>query len=51
VTPKADRDAPEAEMDSAGANWQMLDFGGRLHSFAEVKFDWSKMMTSAPYKE
>ena len=22
-------------MDSAGANWQMLDFGGRLHSFAE----------------
>ena len=32
---KADRDALEAEMDGAGANWQMLDFGGRLHSFAE----------------
>ena len=35
VAPKADRDALEAELDSAGANWQMLDFGGRLHSFAE----------------
>jgi dienelactone hydrolase len=35
VAPKADRDALEAEMDAAGANWQMLDFGGRLHSFAE----------------
>ena len=35
VSPKADRDALEAEMDGAGANWQMLDFGGRLHSFAE----------------
>ena len=35
VAPKADRDALEAEMDGIGANWQMLDFGGRLHSFAE----------------
>jgi dienelactone hydrolase len=35
VAPKADRDALETEMDAAGANWQMLDFGGRLHSFAE----------------
>src|SRR5262249_42937567 len=35
VAPKADRDALEAEMDGAGANWQMLDFGGRLPSFAE----------------
>jgi len=35
VVPKADRDALEAELDGAGANWQMLDFGGRLHSFAE----------------
>ena len=35
VAPKADRDALEAEMDAAGANWQMLDFGNRLHSFAE----------------
>jgi dienelactone hydrolase len=35
VAPKAARDALEAEMDGIGANWQMLDFGGRLHSFAE----------------
>ncbi len=35
VAPKADRDALEAEMDGVGANWQLLDFGGRLHSFAE----------------
>lgn len=35
VAPKADRDALEAEMDGVGANWQMLVFGGRLHSFAE----------------
>ena len=38
MAPKADRDALEAEMDGAGANWQMLDFGGRLHSFAEEVF-------------
>jgi dienelactone hydrolase len=35
VAPKAQRDELEAELDSAGANWQMLDFGGRLHSFSE----------------
>jgi dienelactone hydrolase len=35
VAPKADRDALEAELDGVEANWQMLDFGGRLHSFAE----------------
>ena len=35
VAPKKDRDALEAELDAAGANWQMLDFGGRLHSFSE----------------
>ena len=35
VAPKADRDALEVELDGSGANWQMLDFGGRLHSFAE----------------
>jgi hypothetical protein len=35
VAPKADRDALEAELDAAGANWQMLNFGGRIHSFAE----------------
>jgi dienelactone hydrolase len=35
VAPKQDRDALEAELDATGANWQMLDFGGRLHSFSE----------------
>jgi dienelactone hydrolase len=35
VAPKADRDTLEAELDGSGANWQTLDFGGRLHSFAE----------------
>jgi dienelactone hydrolase len=35
VAPKSDRDALEAEMDSAEVNWQVLDFGGRLHSFSE----------------
>ena len=33
--PKRTATPLEAEMDGAGANWQMLDFGGRLHSFAE----------------
>ena len=37
VAPKADRDALEAELDGVGANWQLLDFGGRLHSFAEAE--------------
>jgi len=35
AAPKADREALEAEMDAIEANWQMLDFGGRLHSFDE----------------
>jgi dienelactone hydrolase len=35
VAPKKDRDALEEELDGSGANWQMLDFGGRLHSFSE----------------
>jgi dienelactone hydrolase len=35
VAPKAERDALEAELDGIGANWQLLDFGGRLHSFSE----------------
>jgi dienelactone hydrolase len=39
VSGKADRDALEAELDGAEANWQMLDFGGRLHSFAEEETD------------
>jgi dienelactone hydrolase len=39
VVPKEDRDVFEAEMESAGAKWQMLVFGGLLHSFCEVESD------------
>jgi dienelactone hydrolase len=39
VAGKSDRDALEAELDSAEANWQILDFGGRLHSFTEEEAD------------
>jgi dienelactone hydrolase len=46
VAPKADRDALEAELDGAQANWQMLDFGGRLHSFSEEE---TKMPGVAEY--
>jgi dienelactone hydrolase len=46
VAPKADRDALEAELDGGDANWQMLDFGGRLHSFAEEE---TKMPGIAEY--
>lgn len=35
VADKSQRDAFEAEMDAARANWQMLVFGGLLHSFSE----------------
>lgn len=35
IAPKTDRDALEAELDAAEAKWQMLDFGGLLHAFAE----------------
>jgi dienelactone hydrolase len=35
VSPKAERDALEAELDGVRANWQMLDFGLRVHSFTE----------------
>ena len=35
VAPKKDRDALEEELEASGANWQQLDFGGRLHSFSE----------------
>ncbi len=39
VVPKQDRDAFEAEMEAAGAKWQMLVFGGLLHSFCEPESD------------
>ena len=48
AAPKAERDALEAELDSVEANWQMLDFGGRLHSFAEEE---TMMKGIAEYNE
>jgi len=39
VVPKKDRDTFEAEMEAAGAKWQMTIFGGLLHSFCEVESD------------
>lgn len=35
IAPRADRDALEAELDGAEVKWQLLNFGGLLHSFAE----------------
>jgi dienelactone hydrolase len=46
VSPKAERDALEAELDGVGANWQLLDFGGRVHSFTEEE---TKMPGFAEY--
>jgi dienelactone hydrolase len=37
--PKKDRDVFETEMEASGAKWQMLVFGGLLHSFAEIESD------------
>ena len=39
VVPKKDRDSFEAEMEASGAKWQMLVFGGLLHSFCEIESD------------
>ena len=39
VSGEDDRNALEDELDGAEANWQMLTFGGRLHSFAEEETD------------
>jgi len=48
VTPKADRDAFEAEMEAAGAKWQMLLFSGILHAYTD---DDSNMVGVAIYDE
>lgn len=48
VAPKADRDAFEAEMDGAGAKWQMLLFSGILHAYTD---DDSKMPGVAIYDQ
>jgi dienelactone hydrolase len=39
VADKSQRDAFEAEMDAVKAKWQMLTFGGLLHSFCEADAD------------
>jgi len=39
VVPKADRDAFEAEMDAAGAKWQMLVFSGVYHAYTDQGSD------------
>jgi dienelactone hydrolase len=48
VTPKADRDAFEAEMDAAGVKWQMLLFSGIFHAYTDVE---SNMAGVAVYDE
>lgn len=35
VVPKEHRDILEAELEASGAKWQMMVFGGLLHSFSE----------------
>jgi dienelactone hydrolase len=39
VVPKAHRDVFEAEMDAAGAKWQMLVFSGIYHAYTDQGFD------------
>lgn len=48
VVPKKDRDVFEAEMDAAGTKWQMLVFGGLLHSFCEAESDVRESPASIP---
>jgi dienelactone hydrolase len=36
ISPKAHRDAFEAEMDTAGARWYSLTFGNLLHAYTDV---------------
>jgi dienelactone hydrolase len=39
ISPKAHRDAFEAEMDRAGARWYALTFGNLLHAYSDVGLD------------
>jgi len=48
VVPKADREEFEAEMDAAGAKWQMLLFSRILHAYTDED---SKMAGVAIYDE
>ena len=55
VVPKADRDGFEAEMDAAGAKWQMLTFSGILHAYTDQGMDvpgvaaWNEPATRQTY--
>jgi dienelactone hydrolase len=55
VAPKADRDAFEAEMNAAGAKWQMVVFSGVLHAFTDQGADvpgvagWDEAATRQTY--
>ena len=55
IVPKADRDAFEAEMDAAGAQWQMLLMSGVYHAYTDHGFDlpgvsgWSEPATRQTY--
>ena len=55
VVPKADRDAFEAEMDAAGAQWQMVVFSGIYHAYTDRGFDvpgvsgWAEPATRQTY--
>jgi dienelactone hydrolase len=48
AVPKAHRDQVEAEFDAAQVKWQMLVFGGLLHSFSETE---ANMPGIAEYNE
>ncbi|MGE7472565.1 dienelactone hydrolase family protein [Bosea sp. NPDC003192] len=39
IAPKAQRDAFEAEMQGAGARWQLMVFGGAIHAFTDPDAD------------
>ena len=55
VTPKVDRDAFEAEMNAAGAKWQMVVFSGVLHAYTDQGADlpgisgWDEAATRQTY--
>jgi dienelactone hydrolase len=55
VAPKAQRDAFEAEMDAAGAKWQMHVFSGILHAYTDQGADvpgvagWDESTTRQTY--
>ena len=55
ITPKADRDAFEAEMNAAGAKWQMVVFSAVLHAYTDQGADvpeiaaWDEAATRQSY--